>query len=150
MILKRCKILYKTLCKVCLDLMIINGITARSSFHCIWIAGKKLLVKRAPVHEHPTCIPVLLLNSSPPMATDMHQWIGSALFQIMSCCLFGAKPLSKPMLAYCQLNLRNKLQWNFNQNTQLFIHGNAYKNIVCVMAAILSWGRWVKWQKMLR
>ena len=28
----------------------------------------------------------------------MHQWIGSALVQIMTCCLLGAKPLSKPIL----------------------------------------------------
>ena len=35
---------------------------------------------------------------------------------------------------------RNKLQWNFNQNTKFFIHENAYENIVCEMAAILSRG----------
>ena len=40
--------------------------------------------------------------------------------------------------------LRNKLQWNFNQNTKLFIHEIASENIACEMAAILSSGRWVK------
>ena len=40
--------------------------------------------------------------------------------------------------------LRNKLQWNFNKNTELFIHKNASQNTVCKMAAILSRGRWVK------
>ena len=39
--------------------------------------------------------------------------------------------------------LRNKLQWNFNQNAKLFIHENASENIVCETAAILSMGRWV-------
>ena len=41
--------------------------------------------------------------------------------------------------------LRNKLQWNFNQNKGFFIHEveNASENIVCEMAAILSKGRWV-------
>ena len=34
--------------------------------------------------------------------------------------------------------LRNKLQWNFNWNTNLFIHENASENTVCKMAAILS------------
>ena len=34
--------------------------------------------------------------------------------------------------------LRNKLQWNFNQNTKLFIHGNASENIICEMAAIIN------------
>ena len=39
---------------------------------------------------------------------------------------------------------RNKLQWNFDQNTKLFIHQNASENIVCEMAVILSRGIWVK------
>ena len=54
--------------------------------------------------------------------------------------------------------LRNKLQWNFNQNTKLFIHEDASENIfctkafihedasvniVCEMATILSRLRWV-------
>ena len=37
------------------------------------------------------------LNSSPPNATYMRQWIGSALVQIMACRLDGAKPLSELM-----------------------------------------------------
>ena len=36
--------------KFCCDLMASNGIMARRSFHRIWIAGKKPLVKRAPGH----------------------------------------------------------------------------------------------------
>ena len=38
----------------------------------------------------------------------------------------------------------NKLQWNFNQNTNIFFHKNASQIIVCEMAAILSRGRRVK------
>ena len=34
--------------------------------------------------------------------------------------------------------LKNKLQWNFNQNSKRFTHENRYKIIVCEMAAILS------------
>ena len=45
-----------------------------------------------------------LFNSSPPSAAYMRQWIGSALVQMMAWRLFGAKPLSKPMLGYCQLD----------------------------------------------
>ena len=37
--------------------------------------------------------------------------------------------------------LRNNFQWNFNQNTYIFIHENASEIIVCEMAAILSGGR---------
>ena len=34
----------------------------------------------------------------------------------------------------------NKLQWNFNQNTNLFIHEDASEYIVCEMAVISSRG----------
>ena len=44
----------------------------------------------------------------------------------------------------------NKLQWNFNQYTKLFIHNNAPENILCEMVAILSKGRWLtKWTSQL-
>ena len=46
----------------------------------------------------------LTLNSSPPIVAYMHQWTGPALVQVMACCLFRAKPLSKLMLGYCQLD----------------------------------------------
>ena len=39
-----------------------------------------------------------------PSAAYMRQRTGSALLQIMACRLVGAKPLSKPMLEYCQLD----------------------------------------------
>ena len=42
------------------------------------------------------------VNSSPPSAAYMRQWIGWTLVQIIACSLFSAKPLSKPMLHYCQ------------------------------------------------
>ena len=41
-------------------------------------------------------------------------------------------------------SLRNKLRWNFNQNTKLFVHKNASEKIVCEMVAILFRRRWVK------
>ena len=68
----------------------------------------------------------------------MRQWIGSALVQIMACRLFGAKPLSKPMLGYCQLDPKEQTWMKFD--TKFFIHENASENIVCEMAAILSMG----------
>ena len=34
--------------------------------------------------------------------------------------------------------LENKLQWNFNQNSNIFIQENALENVICVMAFILS------------
>ena len=67
----------------------------------------------------------------------MHQWTGSELVLIIACRLFDTKPLSKPMLGYCQMDTYEK---NVNQNTTLFIHENASENIGCEMAAILSRG----------
>ena len=34
--------------------------------------------------------------------------------------------------------LGNKLQWNFNQNVDIFIQENAFENVVWEMLAILS------------
>ena len=45
-----------------------------------------------------------IINPSPPSASYMRQWIGSALVEIMACRLFGAKPLSQPTLGYCQVD----------------------------------------------
>ena len=39
--------------------------------------------------------------------------------------------------------LRNKIRWNSNQHTKLFIHKNSFKSVVCEMAVILSRRRWV-------
>ena len=34
----------------------------------------------------------------------------------------------------------DKLKWNFNENTKLFIHENASENIICEMAPIFFQG----------
>ena len=44
------------------------------------------------------------LNSYPPSAAYIRQSNVSALVQIMVCRLFGAKPLSKPMPGFCQMD----------------------------------------------
>ena len=54
----------------------------------------------------------------------------------MACRLFSAKPLSKPMLVYCQLDRGNKFQWNLNRNSNIFTQENA-SEYVCKMAAML-------------
>ena len=57
------------------------------------------------------------LNPSPTSAAYMRRWIGTALVQIMACRLFGTEPLSKPMLVYCQLDLKQqtsvKFEWKY-------------------------------------
>ena len=71
------------------------------------------------------------IDSSPHRATYMRQWTGSALVQIMACCLFSSQ---------VNWTLRKKLTWNSNQNRKVFNQ----ENVICIMAAILSRGRWVK------
>ena len=51
----------------------------------------------------------------------------------MACHLFSAKPLSEPMLDYCQLD--PWLQISVNQNIAIFIQIIAIENVVCEMAA---------------
>ena len=71
------------------------------------------------------------LNTSPPGATYMRQWPGSALVQIMAFGLFGATSSLNQCSVIVNWSLRNKIQWNFNQYTKFFIHKNASVNIVC-------------------
>ena len=40
--------------------------------------------------------------------------------------------------------LRNKLQWNFSRNSNIFIQENVFENVVWKMAAILSWPQQVE------
>ena len=66
----------------------------------------------------------------------------------MACRLTGAKPLSELMLEICWLEAMNKLQWNFNGNSYIFIQEHPIENVIWKMAAILSWPQYVKpWQQ---
>ena len=56
----------------------------------------------------------------------------------MACRLLGVKPLSKPMLRYCQLDPQVLTSVKFESKYKIFIHENAFENIVSEMAAILS------------
>ena len=73
------------------------------------------------------------LNSSPPSAAYMRRWNGSTLGQIIACCLFGVKPLSKSMLIYCQLN--------HSEQTSVSKKKLESKNFS--LRKISSWGIWV-------
>ena len=61
------------------------------------------------------CLPVKLVdrmdicvNSSPPSATYLRRDIGLALVSIMTFHLLSPKPLSKQMLCYCLLDLKEQ------------------------------------------
>ena len=77
---------------------------------CSWLNGSERLPSKA-IYDKLEPVWALVgpflckINSCSPSATYMPQWIRSAMVQIIACRLFGAKPLSKPMLGYCQLDL---------------------------------------------
>ena len=50
----------------------------------------------------------------------------------MACCLSGAKPLPKPSMAYFKLKTWEKISAKFEYKK------NAFENVVCEIAAILS------------
>ena len=88
------------------------------------------------------------VKPSPLSAAYMCQWMESALVQIMACHLFGTKPLSKPMLGYCQLEL-NSLQWNFIKLQNLSFAKIHLKMWSARMAAILSRGELTHWGRVM-
>ena len=83
---------------------------------------------------------LLSINSSAPSTTYMRQWTKSALVQVMACHRFGANPSPEQCWLVANWILRNEFQWNMNPHAKLFIHENAFQNVVCEMAAILSRG----------
>ena len=55
----------------------------------------------------------------------------------MACRLFGAKPLSEPIVDYYQLDPWNKFSEN-GINTTIFMQENEPENVICKLVAILS------------
>ena len=81
----------------------------------------------------------LRLNSLRPSDAYMRQLNIPTLIQLMVCRLFGAKPLSQPMLLYCHLDPKKHISGKFYSiNSKGLIQENALENVVCKMAAILS------------
>ena len=67
-----------------------------------------------------------------------------SLDQIMACLLVGARPISEPMLEYCQLDPWEQASVKFQSNLYIFfILESATENILCEMVAILFRERWV-------
>ena len=56
----------------------------------------------------------------------------------MACRLVGAKPLSEHICwNIVNLTFKNKLQWNFNKKSYIFIQQNPIENVVWKLSAIL-------------
>ena len=78
--------------------------------------------------------------------TNIHNWNGPSLVQVVACHLVGAKALPEQMPHYCQLDLLNEFQWNFK--ILMFARKNAFE-IVWKMLAILLRPQCVDYQNNL-
>ena len=56
----------------------------------------------------------------------------------------GLSPCRRQWWYIVNWNLKNKLKGNYNRNSNIFIQENAFENLVCEMAAILSRPQCVK------
>ena len=73
----------------------------------------------------------------------MRQWTGTALVQVMAWCRTGESHYLNQCWFIVNWTLRNKFQWKLIWNSNFFIQENAFENVICEMATILSRGRWV-------
>ena len=70
--------------------------------------------------------------------------LGQRLFRLWLVVYSAPSHYLNQFWSIVNWTIENKFQWNFNQNTKLFIHENASENIVCETVAMLSRGRWAK------
>ena len=79
------------------------------------------------------------------IASDLRQHNIPTLLQIMACRLFGAKPLSEPMLPYCQLDPTEHISMKFYSKFRSF-HSRKYtrkcrlRNGGHFVSAWMCWG----------
>ena len=81
------------------------------------------------------CGSILLpsLNAGVPEPTGGHHW-----FRLWLVAWSAPSHYLKQCWIIVNWTLRNKLQWNFNQNSNILIQENVFESIVCKMASILS------------
>ena len=60
------------------------------------------------------------LNLVRPSDAHMDQWTKLSLFKIIACRLFGAKPLSEPVLTYYQLHPKEYISMKFYLKCKTF------------------------------
>ena len=87
-------------------------------------------------------LPTTFLNSSPPSAAYMRQWIHQILVPVIGCRLFCAEPLLEQMLTFCQLDPLERSSAKFEFKYEIFLFMKMHlKMSSAKMAAILSRGR---------
>ena len=70
----------------------------------------------------------------------MHQLNGSALVQVMACCLFSAKPLPELILTYCQLNRQEHFSEIHTEEQHFSLVKMHFENVICEVSATVSGG----------
>ena len=85
------------------------------------------------------------INTSPPSVAYMRQRIESALFEIMTCRLY-LTPNHHLNQCWVIVNgtVRNKHQWNFNQNKKKIIHEIKDLTILATIGMCPS-NTWLQW-----
>ena len=90
------------------------------------------------------------IHRSPVNSLHKGQWRGALMFSLICARINGwvingdAGDLRRHQAHYGVIVMRNKLQWNFSWNSNIFIQENALENVVCEMASILSRPQCVK------
>ena len=70
------------------------------------------------------------INSSPPSAAYMHQWIGSTLVQAMACT-YWCQAITWTNVASLSIGPLGTNFSKMNGNKKLFMHENAFEKVVC-------------------
>ena len=91
------------------------------------------------------------VNPLRPRDAYMHQWTVPSLFQIMACHLFGAKPLSEPMLAYFQFSHMHKehISTKSYLNCKCFYQRKCSWKSCFGLNVFTHWGLWNFWGSLL-
>ena len=87
------------------------------------------------------CIYTWDINSLRPNDAYRRQWTWS-LDQIMAGRMFGAHPLSDPMLIYCQMNHKEHISRKFYLKLQSIHPRKLSSNIIWKLEAIFSRPQW--------
>ena len=78
----------------------------------------------------------------------MHWWAGSSLVQVMARCLFGAKPLTQPVLSWYKQNVSKKTLikiWKFCFNKIYFKMSSAKCGPLCLVCWLTMYYIYVHW-----
>ena len=84
------------------------------------------------------------VNSLRPSDAYMRRWQNHNWFRLWLVAWPAPSHYLNQWWKIVDWTLRNKLPWNFNRNSNIFIQENAFENVVCKMASILSRPQWVK------